>query len=74
MEIKVPGVRKLRKRIERCNPLWAATQEPHLAIITNNLLKALSEHATQSGMMTKLDLLKSGKLTDRWMMERGNPL
>ena len=32
MEIRIPGVRKLRKRIERCNPLWAATQEPHLAI------------------------------------------
>ena len=27
MEIKVPGVRKLRKRIERSNSLWAATQK-----------------------------------------------
>ena len=40
--IRIPGMRTLRKRIERRNPLWAATQEPHLAIITNNLLKALS--------------------------------
>ena len=65
MEIRIPGVRKLRKRIERCNPLWAATQEPRLAIFTNNLLKAFSQHATQSGMITKLGLLKSGKLTNR---------
>ena len=28
MEIKIPGVRKLRERIDRGNPLWAATQEP----------------------------------------------
>ena len=27
MEIKIPGVRKLRERIERGNPLWAATQK-----------------------------------------------
>ena len=26
MEIKIPGVRKLRERIERGNPLWAATE------------------------------------------------
>ena len=60
MEIKIPGVRKLRERIERGNPLWAATQKPRLTIIMNNLLKALSQHATQSGMITKLGLLKSG--------------
>ena len=39
-----------RERSERSNPLWAATQEPCLTIIMNNLLKALSQHATQSGM------------------------
>ena len=39
-----------------------------------NLLKALSQHATQSGMITKLGLLKSGKLTLRCVIERGNPL
>ena len=63
-----------QKWTERGNPLWAATQEPNLAIIMNNLLKALSQHATQGGTMTKLGLLKSGKLTNRWMIERCNPL
>ena len=64
MEMKIPGVRKLRERIERGNPLWAATQKPCRTIITNNLLKALSQHATQSRMRTKLGLLESGKLTN----------
>ena len=36
--------------------------------------EALSQHATQSGMITKLGLLKSGKLTNRWVIERCNPL
>ena len=64
MEIKIPGVRKLRERIDRGNPLWAATPKPRrLTVIMNNLLKAPSQHATQSGMITKLGLLKSGKLT-----------
>ena len=39
-----------------------------------HILKALSQHATQNGMITKLGLLKSGKLTHRWVIERGNPL
>ena len=42
MEIKIPGVRQLRERIDRGNPLWAATQQPRLTIIMNNLLKAPS--------------------------------
>ena len=74
MEIKIPGVRKLRERSERGNPLTAATKRPHLTIIMNNLLKALSQHATQSGMITKLGLLKSGKPTLQCMSDRGNPL
>ena len=37
MEIKIPGVRKLRERSERGNPLSAATKRPHLTIIMNNL-------------------------------------
>ena len=74
MEIKIPGVRKLRERIDRGNPLWAATQKPGLTFIMNNLLKALSQHATQSRMITKLGLLKSGKLTLRCVVDRGNPL
>ena len=60
---QIPGVRKLRESIDRGNPLWAATPKPRLTIIMSNLLKALSQHATQSGMITKLGLLKSGKLT-----------
>ena len=47
MEIKIPGVRKLRERIERGNPLWRATQESCLTIITNEKPKALSQHTTQ---------------------------
>ena len=74
MEIKIPGVRKLRERSEQGNLLSAATKRPHLTIIMNNLLKALSQHATQSVMITKLGLLKSGKLTLRCASDRGNPL
>ena len=33
-----------------------------------------THHATQGGTMTKLGLLKSGKLIKRWMIERDNPL
>ena len=62
-----------RERIDWSNPLWAATQKPRLTLIMNKLLKALSQHATQSGMITKLGLLKSGKLTLRCVTDRGNP-
>ena len=55
-------------------PLWAATQKPRLTIVMNSLLKAPSQHASQSGMITKLGLLKSGKLTLRCVIDRGNPL
>ena len=74
MEIKIPGVRRMRERIDWGNPFWAATPKPRLTIITNNLLKALSQHVTQSGMITKLGLLKSGKLTLRCVIDRSNPL
>ena len=74
MEIKIPGVQLLRKRIEQGNLLSAATKEPRWTIIMNNLLEALSQHATQSGMITKLGLLKSGKLTLRCVSDRGKPL
>ena len=40
----------------------------------NNLSGARTQHALQDGTMTKLGLLKSGKLINRWMIERGNPL
>ena len=74
MDVKIPGVQLLRERIDRGNTLWAATQKPRLTIIMNSLLKAPSQHATQSGMITKLGLLKSGKLTLRCVVDRGNPL
>ena len=37
-----------RERMERGNPLWAAIQKTCRTIITNNVLKALSQHATYS--------------------------
>ena len=70
MEIKILGVRKLRGMREQGNLLSAATKRPHLTMIMNNLLKALSQHDTQSGMITKLGLLKSGKLTLRCVSDR----
>ena len=60
MEVRVLGVRKLRKMVERRNPLSTMTQVTSQCTPTNNLLKA--------------GLLKSGKLINRWMIERGNPL
>ena len=74
MEVRVCGVRKLRKMIERGNPLSTVTQVMSQCTTTNNLLKARTQHATQGGTMTKLGLLKSGKLMNRWMIERGHPL
>ena len=71
MKVRVPGVRKLRNMIERGQPLSAVTQVTRQGTTTSNLLKARTQHATQDAMMTKLGLLKSGKLTNRWMMERG---
>ena len=44
MEIKIPGVRMLRKRKDRGDPLSAATERPHLTIIMNNFLKVLPQH------------------------------
>ena len=53
----------------------AATERPHLTtIIMNNLLKAFPQQATQSGMMTMLGLLKSGKLILRCANDRGDPM
>ena len=64
MDIKILGIRKVTERIDQCNPLWAATQEPHLVLILNNLPKALSQHATQSGIITKLRLKSIDDGTD----------
>ena len=35
---------------------------------------SFSAHNSKCGMITKLGLLKSGKLIHRWVIERGNPL
>ena len=74
MKVRVPGVRKLRNMAERWNPLLAVTQVTRQGTTTSNSLKARTQHATQDGTMTKLGLLKSGKLMNWWMIERGHPL
>ena len=75
MEIKIPGVKLLRKRKDRGDPMSAATERSHLTtIIMNNLLKAFPQQANQSGMMTMLGLLKSGKLILKCANDRGDPM
>ena len=74
MEIKILGVRMLRKRKDRGDPLSAATEIPHLTIIMNNLLKVLPQQANQSGMITMLGFIKSGKLILRCANDRGDPM
>ena len=74
MEIKIPGVRMLRNRKDRRDPMSAATERPHLTIIMNNFLKVLPQQASQSGMINMLGLLKSGKLILRCANDRGNPM
>ena len=59
LEKKSYGGQSTWSAIEKGNPLWTVT---------------CIQHATQGGIITKLGLLKSGKLTSRWMIERGNPL
>ena len=41
-------------------------------LLSRTIYWALSQHATQSGMITKHGLLKSGKLISRWTIERGD--
>ena len=62
MKVRVPGVRKLRNMTERGNPLLAVAQVTRQDTTASNSLKARIQHATQDGTMTKLGLLKSGKL------------
>ena len=74
MEIKVPGVQLLRKRKDLRDPISAATERPHPTTITmSNLWKVSPQQATQSGMMTMLGLLKSGKLILRCANDRRRP-
>ena len=69
------GVRKLRNMIERCNPLSAVTQVTSTVHHHKQFVESsYSARYSGWGTMTKLGLLKSGKLINRWMIERGNPL
>ena len=49
-------------------------RSPTMRLVSRTHKVTCTQHATQSGMMTKLGLLKSGNLINRWMKERGNPL
>ena len=55
------------------NPLFAVTQVTSTTTTTDSL-KARTQQATKNGTLIKLGLLKIGKLINRWMIERGNPL
>ena len=69
------GVQLLRKRKDRGDPISASTErKPSTTIIMSNLWKVSPQQATQSGMMTMLGLLKSGKLILRCTSDRGDPM
>ena len=75
MEIKIPGVQLLRKRKDRGDPISAVTERQlSTTIIMSNFWKASPQQATQSGMMTVLGLLKSGKLILRCANDQGDPM
>ena len=65
MEIKIPGVRKLRERSERGNPLSAATEKPHLDYY--------HEQSIESSFSASY-FLKSGKPILRCANDRRDPL
>ena len=71
-------IRKPGKRSYESQCSWSAkaasTQEPRVAITTNNPPKARTQHATQDGTMTKLGLLKSGTLMIRLTIGREHQL
>ena len=73
MEIKIPGVQLLRKRMDRGDPISASVERKlPITIIMSNLWKVSPQQATQSGMMTMFGLLKSGKLILRCTSDRGD--
>ena len=75
MEIKIPGVQLLKKRRDQRDPISASTERKlPTTIIMSNLWKVSPQQATQSGMMTVLGLLKSGKLILRCTSDRGDPM
>ena len=75
MEVKIFGVQLLRKRSDRGDLISASTERKlSTTIIMSNLRKVSPQQATQSGMMTMLGLLKSGKLILRGTNDRGDPM
>ena len=75
MEVKILGVQLLRKRSDQGDPILAVIERLHLTtFIMNNLLKVFPQQVTESGMITMLGLLKSGKLILRCANDRGDPM
>ena len=63
----------IAERKDRGDPISAATERPHsTTIIMSNLRKVSPQQVTQSGMMTMLGILKSGKLILRCANDRGD--
>ena len=68
-------VQLLRKRRDRGDPISASTERQLSTTIIMSKLWKVSPSASYSKWDdTMLGLLKSGKLTHRWVIERGNPL
>ena len=61
MEVKILGVQLPRKRKDRRDPLSAATEKTASDCYHEPFIESSSSAATQSGMITMLGLLKSGK-------------
>ena len=75
MEIKIPGVQLLRKRRDRGDPISASTERMlSTTVIMSNLWRVSLQQAIQSGMLTMLGLLKSGKLILRCTSDLGDPM
>ena len=75
MEIKIPGVRKLRERRDRGDPISASTERKlSTTIVVSNLWKVSPQQATQSGMITMSGPHKSGKLILICGNDRGEPM
>ena len=75
MEIQIPGVRKLRERRDRGDPISASTERKlSTTFMMSKLWKVSPQQTTQSGMITMLGPLKSGKLILRYANDRGDPM
>ena len=73
MEVKILGVQLLRERRDRGDLIPASTERKiPTTVIMSNLWTVSPQQATQSGMMTALGLLKSGKLGLRCTIDQGD--